>query len=256
MQIEIIVKEKYSSFREGRFLDHSLFLICQEGRFCAIAGEEAYELQPGEGLLIPPHAFSSLFQFEENGICLALQFNGKIGTTPYAAKIDPLLAMRFCEWFDEEECKPLAELVIMRMAKEAPLSPISNHRDLSLFFRAMGHLEKDIANGPTLEALADHLNISLSSLKRLFANLIGIGVHEYLIDRRIDLAKQFLRAGKSVTETAALCGFSNQAYFSAAFKKATGHSPKEHLEKKNLPQKTEKKASQSPKPREMPSYLL
>ncbi len=253
---KIIEKAKLSAPKKGASNEHPTLLICQKGAFCAIAGEEAYELQSGEALWIPAHTFFSIYQFEENSLCLSFSFEGKAIDAPICSKVAPSLARHLYEWMDGEECKPLLELILLRMRKEPSLAPIKNKRDLSFFFEAVAQLEQDLINPPSPEALAEHLGISLSSLKRLFANLIGIGVHEYLIDRRIDLAKQFLRAGKSVTETAALCGFSNQAYFSAAFKKATGHSPKEHLEKKNLPQKTEKKAPQSPKPREMPNYLL
>lgn len=253
---KILSKAKYSTPQEGGSKEHHTLLICQEGACCAITGEEAYELQMGEALLIPSHTFFSIYQFEEDSLFLTFSFEGKAIEAPICSKIPPSLARHLYEWFDEEECRPLVELILLRMRKEPPLASIKNKRELSLFFKATAQLERDLTNPPSSEALAERLGISLSSLKRLFANLIGIGVHEYLIDRRIDLAKQHLRSGRSVTETAALCGFSNQAYFSAAFKKATAHSPKEHLEKGVLPQKAEKKALPSQKPKEMPNYLL
>lgn len=246
---------KYSSPQKGESKVFHNLLICQEGAFLAIAGAEAYALQAGEALLIPSHTFFSISQFEENSLCLSISFEGEEIEATVCSKIAPSLARHLYEWFDEEECKPLVELILLRMRKEPSLTPIKNKRELSLFFEATALLEQDLINAPSPEALAARLGISLSSLKRLFANLIGIGVHEYLIDRRIDLAKQYLKSGRSVTETAALCGFANQAYFSAAFKKATERSPKEYIGSKKAPV-SPKESTHKPKQKEMPSYLL
>ena len=55
-----------------------------------------------------------------------------------------------------------------------------------------------------------------------------MGVHEYFTLLKITNAKSLLKSGESVTKTAEICGFANQAYFSAAFKRVTGLSPKEY----------------------------
>jgi len=44
--------------------------------------------------------------------------------------------------------------------------------------------------------------------------------------RRIERAKDFLNAGRSVKETASVLGYPDPYYFSRLFKKYTGTSPK------------------------------
>ena len=85
-----------------------------------------------------------------------------------------------------------------------------------------------IDSNVSVSDLADRLNISISNLKRLFAKYTNIGVHEYYTFLKIAQAKELLRQGKTVTDTAELTGFANQAYFSAAFKRITGKTPKEY----------------------------
>ena len=62
-------------------------------------------------------------------------------------------------------------------------------------------------------------------------------------DLKIEYAKELLSAGHSVTQTAALAGFANQAYFSAAFKRITGRLPKEYFGDQRAPRAPRKPAS-------------
>lgn len=64
--------------------------------------------------------------------------------------------------------------------------------------------------------------------RRIFTRHFGIQPSKYIIMRRISRAKELLRSGYyTVSETAGLCGFSDQKYFSACFKRLTGFTPSE-----------------------------
>jgi AraC-like DNA-binding protein len=75
-------------------------------------------------------------------------------------------------------------------------------------------------------------------------------------------AKELLVAGRSVTQTAEEAGFANQAYFSAAFKKTVGQSPKQFSMQYAQtgapvsPKAPKKKKQQPQNKRDLPSYLL
>ena len=83
----------------------------------------------------------------------------------------------------------------------------------------------DLSNG----FLASMTNISEVYFRKLFKRTFGISPHEYIINQRIEKAKQLLMSGNNVSETALLCGFSNLYYFSGAFKKFCGISPSEYV---------------------------
>lgn len=80
----------------------------------------------------------------------------------------------------------------------------------------------------TVEKLARKCNVSSSYLKKLFAKYNGLGIHEYILQNKISIAKQMLSDGETVTNVADALGFSSQNYFSTAFKRKTGYSPSEY----------------------------
>lgn len=63
-------------------------------------------------------------------------------------------------------------------------------------------------------------------LAKLFKSEIGISIKEYIINYRIEKAKEFLINGsESISMIAAEVGFDNFSYFSTLFKKSTGINP-------------------------------
>lgn len=234
------------------------------GALLTTVGDQLFALHPGEALLIPPHTFFAVLEPKKEAAFLSLSFEAE-NFSLEEASLRPLgkeLPESLARSLEEEERYPLLTLLLLGFLKTAPLSPFKKSGDAILFFEAAERLEKDLLNAPSAEALAEEMGLSLSKLKRLFARFAGMGAHEYLTDRRIALAKQYLKEGRSVTETADLCGFANQAYFSAAFKKNVGRSPKEYLAKPiaektvKPPKPRAKKAEKPQKKSDMPSYLL
>ena len=77
----------------------------------------------------------------------------------------------------------------------------------------------------TLEMLAKNSFVSVNQLCKIFKNNFGTTVAKYIISKRISEAKKLLSSGKSVSDTALLCGFSDYANFIRVFKKFVGTSP-------------------------------
>jgi len=94
----------------------------------------------------------------------------------------------------------------------------------------MDAVETEYGNSITLEVLADRFSVSPSYLSRIFKKECGMGVHEYLTDRRILKACEMLKL-QSVTEVCYACGFSDSSHFISVFKKRMGMTPKKY---KNL----------------------
>lgn len=65
-------------------------------------------------------------------------------------------------------------------------------------------------------------------LARLFKQEEGISIGNYLIQRRMEYAKEQLRSGKKPINTIAVqCGYTNFSYFAKLFRKYTGFTPNE-----------------------------
>lgn len=103
----------------------------------------------------------------------------------------------------------------------------NNLRDVKSLIRGI----QDMANRFTesslaIEELAALSDMTLSDFRRYFRKLFGLFPKEYLIRLRIKYAKSLLNLGSfSVSEVAALTGYSDLAHFSREFSKRTGISP-------------------------------
>lgn len=78
----------------------------------------------------------------------------------------------------------------------------------------------------TAEALAEVCGISVSYLRRLFTKCYGVSPIEYIINLRLEYARELISSGDfSVTAAAEKSGFNDISYFSRTYKKYFGISP-------------------------------
>ena len=81
----------------------------------------------------------------------------------------------------------------------------------------------------TIEDLADHVSLSTSYLSRLFKQELGISVSDYIREKKLERAQNFLRyTDQSFAEIANILSFSSQSHFIQAFKAYTGMTPKKY----------------------------
>lgn len=83
------------------------------------------------------------------------------------------------------------------------------------------HLNEDIG----IELLSHQFYMNRSYLSRKFKDEAGCSIREYIILKRVALAKTLLQQGKSVSETCEACGFHDYTNFIRTFKKYAGVSP-------------------------------
>ena len=87
-------------------------------------------------------------------------------------------------------------------------------------------LDSAIYRKVTVEGLATQLNISKSQMTREFRRFYGVSPYQYLLDRKIYVARHLLRStGMRVCEIGARLGFDDEYYFSNLFKAKVGLSP-------------------------------
>ncbi|MBE9192530.1 AraC family transcriptional regulator [Gloeocapsopsis crepidinum LEGE 06123] len=85
------------------------------------------------------------------------------------------------------------------------------------------HLEEDIK----LADLAELVGISQFHFSRLFKQSMKVSPHQYLLQQRVERAKQLLKTTKySVVEIALQCGFNSHSHLSKQFRQLTGMTPK------------------------------
>lgn len=92
------------------------------------------------------------------------------------------------------------------------------------------HLSENLS----LDELASIAGMSTTHLSRLFKKKHDMTIVDYITEQRMRLAMQLLaEAGIPVSTAAMRCGFSNYSYFTKAFKKFTGKTPREYRQELN-----------------------
>jgi len=85
------------------------------------------------------------------------------------------------------------------------------------------HLDQDIQ----LADLAELVGISQFHFSRLFKQSMKVSPHQYLLQQRVERAKQLLKTTKcSIVEIALRCGFNSHSHLSKQFRQLTGMTPK------------------------------
>ena len=78
--------------------------------------------------------------------------------------------------------------------------------------------------------LSNSMNYSYDYLRHYFKAKKKMSLKQYIITKRIDLAKEQLTTNMPVSKVAAACGFASPSYFSAVFRQFTGMTPSQYQE--------------------------
>lgn len=130
-------------------------------------------------------------------------------------KIYELIALYFNKSPDAdiEQCPYLADEENVKKIKKAKEIIIAN-----------------MAEPPTLAALASEIGLSLKRLKEGFRQIYGDSVYSFLFDYKMEYAKRLLETGQyNVNEIGLKIGYSTASHFITAFKKKYNTTPKKYL---------------------------
>lgn len=119
------------------------------------------------------------------------------------------------------------KLLLLTLAGKGESEKASNDPEAFVFSEAVEFMEKNLAENLKIFEIAAHCNTSVTVLKRIFSKYSGVGIHKYFLKLKLKRASALLSDGRTVTETADILGFSDQGYFSKAFRRETGASPSE-----------------------------
>ena len=102
-------------------------------------------------------------------------------------------------------------------------------------FNITHYINKHLSENLTLEQLCEKFFISKAQINRNFKATLGTTVGEYILTKRLVMAKSLILQGKKPTSIFLQCGFNDYSTFFKAYKKKFGYSPKEESEKSNYP---------------------
>ena len=187
---------------------------------------------PGAVLLYPPRVYHEQ-RLESPGVDICVQVDFRRGDELRpglltAALPDPRLRREF-------------EALATVHATGDPLRRAElNHRTAALLYglaaapvdgdshaeHARDLIARDYASIQTVEEVAERLAISPDHLRHLFTERYGSGPGQWLLEVRIDRARDLLtRSRLPLADVAEACGFRSPAHLGAAFRRATGVPP-------------------------------
>jgi AraC family transcriptional regulator len=95
--------------------------------------------------------------------------------------------------------------------------------------RVLEYINANLSDNLELSVLAEVAGLNLYHFARAFKQSTGETPHQYVLRRRIEEAKDFLRHPEaSVIEAAARTGFVDQSHFSKVFRRIVGVAPSEY----------------------------
>jgi AraC family transcriptional regulator len=125
---------------------------------------------------------------------------------------------------------PQAQAAVARdCASLFPVTPpttvgLSKQRLQQAIDYMQAHLGEDIS----VADIAAQICISQYHFARLFKQSTGVTAHAYLIEQRVDKARQLLRQTElTVLDIADQCGFANPSHLAKHFQKHTGLTPRQ-----------------------------
>jgi AraC family transcriptional regulator len=94
--------------------------------------------------------------------------------------------------------------------------------------QTLAYIEDHLSEELSLSRIASVTGVSASHFKTLFRESTGVPVHQYVIQRRIERAKDLLMQGKlSIVEIALSTGFSHQSHLARHMRRSVGLSPRD-----------------------------
>jgi AraC family transcriptional regulator len=92
--------------------------------------------------------------------------------------------------------------------------------------QVLAFIEEQLAEDLSLEQIAAVAGVSASHVKTLFRKAMGVPVHKYVIQRRVERAKTLLRRDSlSMAEIAAATGFAHQSHMARHMRRVLGMPP-------------------------------
>ena len=123
----------------------------------------------------------------------------------------------------------ITEIIYKIILAKLPYNKIPHIKKLE---NARIFIQENFRDEISVEALAESIGMSVSYFRRLFHEAYDYSPMQYIINLRIENARDLLLSGEvNVSEAARLSGFDDIYYFSTLFKRKTGSSPSQLLKK-------------------------
>jgi AraC-like DNA-binding protein len=128
---------------------------------------------------------------------------------------------------DSSDSAILEEALLVAVGRAAPRARSSREDalDVGNLARVLERLADDLTQAPTLDELAALAGTSRFTLVRQFGRRHGLPPMAWLLQWRLQRARERIAAGGDLADTAQSCGFSDQSHLTRLFTRQFGYTP-------------------------------
>ena len=214
--------------QEEHFHDFYEMFFLVEGKVTFLIDEKEYAMNREDVLLLPPGIFHREIPgpgcYERVLLRLNPWYLNRLSTRK--------TNLASCFVFSEErgyllkaELKRLLILLNRCWSLNIPAEKADTQDGGKNLQEILRYINQHYTENITLDLLCEKFYISKFYLSRSFERLTGQSIYQYILEKRIIMARQLLLFGERPTEIYTLCGFTNYSNFYRAFKKYYGMSP-------------------------------
>jgi AraC family transcriptional regulator len=142
------------------------------------------------------------------------------------------------DWGNQLYLDSLANLLAIHLLRNYTSQPLTRSkpkaklRELALN-QVLDYIDAHLEQEIQLSDLAQIANFNPCYFTSLFKRSMGISPWQYVMQQRVERAKQLLKHhNHSLSEIAAQCGFNHQSHFTYQFRKLTGVTPKTYRQER------------------------
>lgn len=249
------VNEGYNTL-EFHSHDHYEILYFKTGEIQYYVEDKSYYMMPGDVLIIAPGVMHRLVVIKETAeyerivLMLSTSYGKKLlGDLPESFLLHPGKCYRislsekenadfqyatekirklhptYAGLLQRDAFVTLILLQLQRLIEETPDQSEVADKNMQ---QIIAHINRNFTKNISLQEIADQFYLSKYHLLRQFKNYTHSTVHQYILSKRISLAKSLLKEGLSPTEVSRTCGFGTYAGFYQKFVQEVGTSPSEY----------------------------
>ena len=253
LSIQRSVRDRALVMPQAHMHDRHEMYFLEKGKIRYVVGNEIYILEPGDMIFVPKGELHKTTGESAGGVeRLLFDFSDEaIGEEcrEYIEELKQDKLVRFppdkvyklqdifrkmehekkhkSKGFSQLQCLYLREALILISRYRLKEDRTEVSESYRIIQDAAKYISANFNTDLSLSFLAKKYAMSPGHFSKLFKNVTGAGLSEYINMARISAAeKLLLDAPVSVTAVATACGFNDSNYFAAVFKKLKGITPK------------------------------
>lgn len=125
----------------------------------------------------------------------------------------------------------LTSLMVLtnRLAELSDVNSSEKPASGTVVSQVIDHINLHYEQPLSLDTLAERFFVSKYHLSHEFSRQTGTSIYQYLLKKRLLIARQLMAQGRKPQEVYASCGFGDYAAFFRAFRKVYGQSPRDFI---------------------------